>query len=339
MVFWAGLAQLRIDASARSVHVDADEVALTPTEFNVLACLARRAGTVVSTRDLIEEVWGEWYGPVDHVFVHVHHIRRKLGPCGTLIVTKRSAGYLLNAEPSDVSVASPWMPISTHYLALLDRDAQERDVMWVLVDQQRRISWVSQSVTELLGWAPAEVLGKNPWAIAHEDEWDSIIARFPMKGGDAVLAFTTRLRRADGSVAPVRMEAQVLHGVDGHRLGGVAQWRVLETDLNGDKPAHAMPIRLEYNRDHVLISVEPRQPFLGWIPEDIIGTHFSLGGLSVEASDRVVAALISVGSEHSLGRNAVRQADGSSAVVDIVLHLELDQGELKGYWGEVRVLD
>ena len=112
LVFSSGTSHLRIDLAARSVEVDDLEVALTPTEFNVLACLARRAGTVVSTRELIEEVWGDWFGPVDHVFVHVHHIRRKLGPCGALIVTKRTAGYLLRDEARTDRTAGPWPQIT-----------------------------------------------------------------------------------------------------------------------------------------------------------------------------------------------------------------------------------
>ena len=124
--FLAGDSRLLIDYAARSVYVDGAEVALTPTEFDVLACLAQRAGTVVSTPDLIQAVWGEWFGPVDHVFVHVHHIRRKLGPCGKLIVTKRKAGYLMRVEPELREHASPWPQITREYSQLLQEDARSR---------------------------------------------------------------------------------------------------------------------------------------------------------------------------------------------------------------------
>ena len=49
--------------------------------------------------DLIREVWGEWYGSHDHVFVYIHHIRERLGPCGRLVQTRRTMGYILRGDP------------------------------------------------------------------------------------------------------------------------------------------------------------------------------------------------------------------------------------------------
>lgn len=164
--FLAGDSRLLIDYAARSVYVDGAEVALTPTEFDVLACLAQRAGTVVSTPDLIQAVWGEWFGPVDHVFVHVHHIRRKLGPCGKLIVTKRKAGYLLRGEAGDAHPDTPWSHVSRAYSDLLQEDAQTHGNIWILADRDRLVTWVSGSIEKLLGWTPADLIGKHPWVVA-----------------------------------------------------------------------------------------------------------------------------------------------------------------------------
>ncbi|HXM59104.1 MAG TPA: response regulator transcription factor, partial [Candidatus Dormibacteraeota bacterium] len=46
-----------IDLAARTVLKDGMEVALSPTEYGLLAQLARRAGTVVDHRTLLREVW------------------------------------------------------------------------------------------------------------------------------------------------------------------------------------------------------------------------------------------------------------------------------------------
>ena len=98
--FHYGIHNLRIDFDSASVYVDDQDVILTPTQYRILAFLAGHAGSVVSARDIIDAVWGEWYGPVDHVFVYIHHIRNRLGPCGRLIRTRRTLGYVLQGDPS-----------------------------------------------------------------------------------------------------------------------------------------------------------------------------------------------------------------------------------------------
>jgi PAS domain S-box-containing protein len=222
--FWSGEARLLVNFASRSVFVDDDEIHFTPTEFDVLACLARRAGTVVTTSELVDVVWGEWYGPMDHVFVHVHHIRRKLGPCGRLIVTKRKAGYLLRRELIDGSDAGVSPSIQVEYLDMLQQDAQGRGIVWLIVDSRRHVTWVSDSVFSLLGWTPQELVGRFPWSLAHRDESEGFEARFPLIGGDSLLSFDTRLNHADGSVVHLHIAAQVLRGADGDVIGGLGEW-------------------------------------------------------------------------------------------------------------------
>jgi two-component system response regulator RegX3 len=87
---------LRIDRRARRVTVDANEIALTPKEFDLLARLADDAGTVVRREQLIEEVWDEhWWGPTKTLDVHIASLRRKLAD-PTWIATVRSVGYRLD---------------------------------------------------------------------------------------------------------------------------------------------------------------------------------------------------------------------------------------------------
>ena len=191
--FLAGDSRLLIDYAARSVYVDGAEVALTPTEFDVLACLAQRAGTVVSTPDLIQAVWGEWFGPVDHVFVHVHHIRRKLGPCGKLIVTKRKAGYMLRVERHATHVPLPWPQITREYTEILREDALQRGSIWLLVDRDRRVSWVSDSLTQHLGWAPDHLVGKPPWTLALAGEEGKFRRNVPLPGEPTMVRFETEV--------------------------------------------------------------------------------------------------------------------------------------------------
>ncbi|MEZ4640003.1 MAG: response regulator transcription factor [Caldilineaceae bacterium] len=50
-----------IDLPRRQVLVNGEAVDLTPTEFSLLACLAKRQGEVMSHRAILHEVWGPEY--------------------------------------------------------------------------------------------------------------------------------------------------------------------------------------------------------------------------------------------------------------------------------------
>lgn len=335
-------ARLRIDFAARTVHVNDSEVMLTPTEYEIVACLALHVGRVVTIQELIESVWGEWFGPVDHVFVHMHHIRRKLGVCARYIVTKRTVGYLLRDDSAGSAPADRQRP-TVEYLDLLQQDADGRGVIWLVVDQERRISWISDSVAQLLGMHPREMVGKHPWEFVHEDDARDFKARFPVSGGEALLRFEARIVQRDGTVSTIRVVAQVLHGVDGRRLGGIGEWRVVQADDVrpgvGGPGLPAMPFRLHYDGAHRLIRVEPLQAFLGWDPHALIGNYFSLAGIDRDTTDRIVSGLLEAGAVHRLGPTLARKADGEPVTVDITLYLEGEGGSLAGYVGEVRVLE
>jgi DNA-binding response OmpR family regulator len=50
--------RVRVDMRKREAHLADELLTLTPTEFRLLAALARRAGQAVSQSDLVAEVWG-----------------------------------------------------------------------------------------------------------------------------------------------------------------------------------------------------------------------------------------------------------------------------------------
>ena len=71
---------LSVDTRSREVTVDGRDVELARKEFELLLALARRAGEVVSKRDLLAEVWQlAWGGSDRTVDVHLSWLRRKLG--------------------------------------------------------------------------------------------------------------------------------------------------------------------------------------------------------------------------------------------------------------------
>ena len=93
---------LVVDPRSRRVTLAGDPVELSPKEFDLLAYLAARAGTVVTKRELLAEVWQLPYGGSDKtVDVHLSWLRRKLGESAAeprLLQTVRGVGVRL-AEP------------------------------------------------------------------------------------------------------------------------------------------------------------------------------------------------------------------------------------------------
>jgi len=91
------LGPLRIDLGGRAVDRDGTEIALTRTEFDLLAELAARPGQVFPRDLLLDRVWGyDYLGDSRLVDVAVGRLRAKIeaDPAApTLILTVRGAGY------------------------------------------------------------------------------------------------------------------------------------------------------------------------------------------------------------------------------------------------------
>ncbi len=93
------LGSLVVDRRAHRVLLGGDEVAVTPTEFDLLELLARDPGAVARRGEILDEVWDtEWYGPTRTIDVHVAALRRKLGD--GWIETVRGVGFRL-VDPAD----------------------------------------------------------------------------------------------------------------------------------------------------------------------------------------------------------------------------------------------
>ena len=89
---------VRIDRAARRVHVDGTAVHLTPTEFDLLACLAEQPGTVLTRDELMAQVW-DWPDATGTRTVdsHVRSLRAKIG--ADLVRTVHGVGYALEPAP------------------------------------------------------------------------------------------------------------------------------------------------------------------------------------------------------------------------------------------------
>lgn len=88
-----------LDEEAHTFFVGETPLALTRTEFGILALLMARPSKVFTKQELFELVWGEPYSVDDStVNVHVSNLRRKLKPTGTegYLQTVWGLGYKLS---------------------------------------------------------------------------------------------------------------------------------------------------------------------------------------------------------------------------------------------------
>ena len=70
---------VELDDRTKSVTVDGEQVALTPTEYAILQLLMSNPGKVYSTKALYESVWQEAaLGSEGAVAVHIRHLREKI---------------------------------------------------------------------------------------------------------------------------------------------------------------------------------------------------------------------------------------------------------------------
>lgn len=68
-----------IDLAAKRVTRGDSEVRLTPTEWHLLEVLTRHPGSLVSGKQLLQEVWGPTYGAeTNYLRVYMAQLRRKL---------------------------------------------------------------------------------------------------------------------------------------------------------------------------------------------------------------------------------------------------------------------
>ena len=89
---------LVLDPSTRMVSRAGTPISLTAKEFNLLECLMRRAGTVVTRTAIIENVWDMNFDSLANVVeVYINRLRAKVDRpfCGKLIHTVRGVGYVM----------------------------------------------------------------------------------------------------------------------------------------------------------------------------------------------------------------------------------------------------
>jgi two-component system KDP operon response regulator KdpE len=93
---------LRVDLVKRHVHLNREEVHLSPKEYSLLRFLVANAGRVVTHQQLLKEVWGPAHlEDVQYLRVLMRQLRQKLEPEGSpeILVTESGVGYRLAVLP------------------------------------------------------------------------------------------------------------------------------------------------------------------------------------------------------------------------------------------------
>jgi two-component system OmpR family response regulator len=88
------LGRVTIDTAGCQVYKDGESVRLSPAQYNILECLARRAGSLVSRTSLCESLSIEDEEEFSNVLdVHIYNIRKKLGK--EFLQNRRGQGYII----------------------------------------------------------------------------------------------------------------------------------------------------------------------------------------------------------------------------------------------------
>lgn len=85
---------LRIDFTARMVHVAEEPVNLAPKEYDLLFYLVRNRNIALPREKILTEVWGyDFFGDDRTLDTHIKMLRKALGETSGSIVTLRGIGY------------------------------------------------------------------------------------------------------------------------------------------------------------------------------------------------------------------------------------------------------
>ena len=87
---------IALDTNRRLCMVNGKETKLSPKEFDLLLCLMRNRGQVLSREQLLDKVWGmDFDGDDRAVDTRIRSLRAALGEAGSQIKTLYKAGYKL----------------------------------------------------------------------------------------------------------------------------------------------------------------------------------------------------------------------------------------------------
>ena len=274
---------LRVNHASREVTLNDCALNLTRLEFDLLACLMASPRVVMTTEFLQREVWGsDWWGEDHQVEVHVSRLRRKLGESGDrphFIRTVRGVGYRFEPNPDDGGDTTH--PVSPDGFA------------YFIVTVDGTIAWASATVEGYLGWKPEELVGRSLETLTAASQSMDYQTR------TGTVMHVSLRHSADHQIAsrmivrPIKTHAVVqsflIELVGDRALADTSPDVVLPIITS----THRRSVEMGYDRNLILTSLSPRdEPFLGWHPDDILGTFFLLTSVPELLDDQVRACAL-----------------------------------------------
>ena len=93
---------LSIDIENHQVLIKGKRIKLTRVEFRLLVYLARNAGKVLTSNQILSAVWGDEYrGSMEYVHIYISHLRRKLEEntkSPRYFLTIHGVGYIFESQ-------------------------------------------------------------------------------------------------------------------------------------------------------------------------------------------------------------------------------------------------
>lgn len=92
------IGELTINPQTRKIYIKENEVVLSAKEFDILLCIAQRSPAIVSSEEITEHVYDEYYDPFSSVLrVHLANLRKKLTMQGgtNIMRTVKGKGYVI----------------------------------------------------------------------------------------------------------------------------------------------------------------------------------------------------------------------------------------------------
>jgi PAS domain S-box-containing protein len=158
----------------------------------------------------------------------------------------------------------------------------------VLGNAERTLEWISESVSNLLGWHPSQMLGHNYLEYVHPDDLATVQGSYlRMVGGDHQ-EYEVRLKTSDGAY---RWVAVTVHEVPvpGGEVARIASWRDAESEvaarvaLEASKAQYRMlaesssDVVYQVDLEGILRWVSPSVTrVLGWQPDELLGRNYAV---------------------------------------------------------------
>jgi DNA-binding response OmpR family regulator len=92
------IAGIELDFEKKRLIVDGNKEDLTPIEFQILQILMKNPGRIYGREQFLNNIWRDVNVTDRTVDVHITRLRKKLGPYGNYLVTRKGYGYCFEID-------------------------------------------------------------------------------------------------------------------------------------------------------------------------------------------------------------------------------------------------